>query len=175
MMSDDKKAGGGKKKFLNFTHAQDTVKTSLHHLKYVSFWVFKNRCMDEQNLKCEAARGHLTNLCMLFGLWQLHQDSVACYECGYFTKLPDGQKFSSLILDAIKILNARIRPYAISLIESLEITDNSLLSAIGNSYGDIYEKHLELAKGSRMNTTKAGDAIPDGYIENIMPILKAKM
>ena len=59
--------------------------------------------------------------------------------------------------------------------ESLELTDNSILSAIGNSYGDIYEKHLELAQGSRLNQTKSGDAIPDGYIEHIMPIFKAKM
>jgi len=26
-----------------------------------------------------------------------------------------------------------------------------------------------------MNQTKLGDAIPDGYMEHIMPILKAKM
>ena len=97
------------------------------------------------------------------------------YECGYFYDDGTDTKFSHLLLEAIKLLNKRIRPYAISLIESLEITDNALLSAVGNSYGDIYEKHLELAKNSRLNHTKAGDAIPDGYMEHIMPMLKAKM
>ena len=47
------------------------------------------------------------------------------------------------------------------------------MSAIGNSYGDIYETHLEWAKNSRLNQNKG--AIPDGYMENIMPILQGKL
>ena len=31
------------------------------------------------------------------------------------------------------------------------------------------------AKDSKLNHTKLGDAIPDGYIENIMPLLKGKL
>ena len=57
--------------------------------------------------------------------------------------------------------------------ESLDISDEILCSAIGNSYGDIYNTHLEWAKNSRMN--KNEDAIPDGFKEYMMPILKAKM
>lgn len=49
------------------------------------------------------------------------------------------------------------------------------MSAIGNSYGDIYEKHLECAMNSKLNKTKTGDAIPDGYLELMTPILKAKL
>ena len=48
------------------------------------------------------------------------------------------------------------------------------MSAIGNSYGDIYETHLRWAKDSKLNHTKAGDAIPDGYMENVHP-LKGKL
>ena len=55
------------------------------------------------------------------------------------------------------------------------IDDNSIMSAIGNSYGDIYETQLEWAKDSRLNHTKAGHAIPDGYFEHIMPIFNAKL
>lgn len=72
-------------------------------------------------------------------------------------------------------MNLRIRPQAINIIESLQIDDNQLVSAIGNSYGDIYETHLEWAKDSKLNHTELGDAIPDGYMEYIMPILKGKM
>jgi|TARA_B110000285_G_scaffold193373_1_gene222349 hypothetical protein len=68
-----------------------------------------------------------------------------------------------------------MRPLVISILESAEIPDELLSSAIGNSYGDIYETHLEWAKNSRLNHTKLGDAIPDGYMETIMPILKGKM
>jgi len=47
------------------------------------------------------------------------------------------------------------------------------MSAIGNSYGDIYETHLEWAKTSRFNNDKG--SIPDGYMEYIMPILQGKL
>jgi hypothetical protein len=55
------------------------------------------------------------------------------------------------------------------------LADEILLSAIGNSYGDIYYKHLECAMNSRLNKTKDGDAIPDGFLELMIPVLKAKM
>jgi hypothetical protein len=61
------------------------------------------------------------------------------------------------------------------LLEAVGLSDNVLCSAIGNSYGDIFETHVEWAKNSRLNKTKDGDAIPDGYIEYIMPVLKAKL
>ena len=80
-----------------------------------------------------------------------------------------------MITEAIKLLNAEIRPQAISIIESFGIPDAYLQSAVGNSYGDIYETHLKWAKDSRLNHTKAGDAIPDGYMEYMMPVLKAKL
>ena len=108
---------------------------------------------------------------MLYGLNHLHANSNACYQCGYFADGP----FSELILEAIKAINKEMRPQVISILESAEIPDEFLSSAIGNSYGDIYETHLEWAKNSRLNNTKLGDAIPDGYMENIMPILKGKM
>ena len=47
-----------------------------------------------------------------------------------------------MILEAIKTVNLKIRPFAISLIESIKIPDEIVMSAIGNSYGDIYETHL---------------------------------
>lgn len=108
---------------------------------------------------------------MLNGLDLLNKDSRACYECGYFGSEPYG----SWILGAIKVLNAEIRPHALGLMEAFEMPDNFLMSAIGNSYGDIYETHLRWAQNSRLNKTKAGDAIPDGYLEYMTPILKAKL
>ena len=49
------------------------------------------------------------------------------------------------INEAIKILLNRIRPQVIPLVELWGYTDNTLVSAIGNSYGDIYETHLKWA------------------------------
>lgn len=39
----------------------------------------------------------------------------------------------------------KIRPMAIPLIEICGMSDHILTSAIGNSYGDIYETYLEWA------------------------------
>ena len=43
------------------------------------------------------------------------------------------------------MLLKKIRPQAIPLIELACITDHTITSAIGNSYGDIYETYLEWA------------------------------
>lgn len=80
-----------------------------------------------------------------------------------------------MIEEAMKKLNLLIRPYALSLVEIGDTADCVLQSAVGNSYGDIYETHLRWAKESRLNHTKAGDAIPDGYLEHMTPILKGKL
>jgi hypothetical protein len=48
-----------------------------------------------------------------------------------------------------------------------------LMSAVGNSFGDIYETHLEWAKTSRMNQTEGN--IPEGFFKYIMPIMKGKL
>ena len=102
----------------------------------------------------------------------MHVNSKSCYESGYFVA---GVDFSDLILEAIKSINRLLRPQIINIIESLGSTDMYLQSAIGNSYGDIYETHLRWAKESRLNQTVAGDAIPDGFMELMMPILQAKL
>lgn len=58
-----------------------------------------------------------------------------------------------MILESIKQVNLLIRPQALNIVESMEISDDILQSAIGNSYGDIYETHLEWAKDSKLNHT----------------------
>ena len=71
--------------------------------------------------------------------------------------------------EAIKILLIKIRPQLIPIVEGFGFTDSVIVSAIGNSYGDIYETHLEWAKTSRLNDDKG--SIPDGFMEYIIPIL----
>jgi hypothetical protein len=66
-----------------------------------------------------------------------------------------------------------MRPYVVGILESAEVSDTLLQSAVGNSYGDIYETHLEWAKNSRLNKTP--DAIPEGFMKYMMPVLKGKM
>ena len=87
-------------------------------------------------------------LARIFALKQLSIDSSACYETGYFTS---GAK--DLIIESMKVLVRELRPHMIPLVElqTHELADMSYLSAIGNQYGDIYERQLELAINSRMN------------------------
>ena len=67
----------------------------------------------------------------------------------------------------------KIRPQAIPLIELARVSDNTLCSAIGNSYGDIYETYFEWVKNSRLN--KGEDNIPDNFLEIMGPILQGKL
>jgi len=75
----------------------------------------------------------------------------------------------------MKLVMKELRPQMLNIVESMAYPDMYLMSAIGNSYGDIYETHLEWAKDSRLNKTSRGDAIPDGFMEYMMPVLKSKM
>ena len=113
-------------------------------------------------------RKHFENLICLCGLTWILDFVPIGYDSGY---LEAGQlKFLN---DAVKIILKKLRPYLVPLVEMFQFDDNVLCSAIGNSYGDIYEQHLEVAKNSRLNRTKGN--IPDGYMENIMPILQGKL
>lgn len=45
----------------------------------------------------------------------------------------------------------------VSLIEAYQIEDQELISAIGNSYGDIYETQVKWAKMSKLNKNEVAD------------------
>ena len=64
-----------------------------------------------------------------------------------------------------------LRPQMIPLVElkSDELQDQCYLSAIGNKYGDIYEKQLELAMGSRMNKKPK----PDYWDTLVKPMMQS--
>ena len=108
------------------------------------------------------------NLCALLGLTWLQEYKANGYDAGYF------QKGAQTLMDeAIKLLLAKLRPQMIPLVEQWKFDDNVLMSAIGNSYGDIYETHLEWAKDSRMNKTPGNK--PKNFDKYMMPILKGKL
>lgn len=132
--------------------------------------MFKRKIETDPELTCANTKQLMTDLCLLYGLNYLNYDFSSCFESGFFST---DKPYDNYIIEAIKSLLLRIRPQAIPMIESVEIPDASLCSAIGNSYGDIYETHLKWAKESRMNQTK--DAIPNGFMEYMMPILKGKL
>lgn len=124
-----------KKDFLNLHNGREMENLGNVHTRYVIFWLFKDK-VQNGGIKCQGVKKNLENLCLMYGLNQLYKDPLSCYQSGYFNQHTD---FGELMLEALKLLNAAIRPQAISIIESFEFSDAYLQSAIGNSYGDIYE------------------------------------
>lgn len=78
----------------------------------------------------------LTELVLkVFAVDQLIQDSTVLYETGYFSS---GAR--DILEEGFEVLIKEMRPHMIPMIEVIGVTDFTLLSAIGNSYGDIYEQ-----------------------------------
>lgn len=149
----------------NFLFAND-INNAIHcHLKYVSFKYFMNGL---EQLADPQLKVHMRNLCALNGLTFLQECMTAGYDFGWFKK---GDY--SLIQDAINLLLLKIRPQAIPLVELFGHSDHILCSAIGNSFGDIYEQHLEWAQNSRLN--QGPDNIPKDFHKYIGPILLGKL
>jgi hypothetical protein len=59
----------------------------------------------------------------------------------------------------------------LNLIEAFELDDNITMSAIGNYDGNVYERLMNWARGSRLNNY---DVLP-GFEDNIRPFLAAKL
>lgn len=103
------------------------------HIMLVVFTTFKSS-IEQMNTKCPKIKENLEHLCKLFALNELMKDSAACYEAGYFQV-----GMGSLIMDAMKHLMDVLRPQMIGLVEAFDVPDSYIVSAIGNSYGDVYE------------------------------------
>jgi len=151
----------------NMIFATDLLKMSYAHLTTVAFLIFRNH-MFGVDIKCKNLEKHITNLAILYGIDYLKQDCSSLYECGYFNK-----GHGKMLDEAFKLTLAKLRPQLVGLVEIFDYPDEVLMSAIGNSYGDIYETHLEWAQSSRLNNNKG--SIPDGWVEHIMPILQGKL
>ena len=156
--------------------ALEIVSVARAHIKLVSFILFKAKIITNKDIPMRTFK-NINNVEImgyfgkLYGLVVLQESTLhGLYQCGYFQP---GIDYSNLILDAIKRINLAIRPHILNTLESFASVEEFNMSAIGNQYGDIYETHLEWAKNSRMNHNE--DAIPDGYLQYMMPILKGKM
>ena len=111
-------------------------------------------------VKCGSLRHHLESLIITFGLTELARNSTPLYDCGYLRAGSSVQ-----IVEAIKSLTAELRPQY--------IPDGTLNSAIGNSYGDIYENYINLAANSRLN--RSGSTFAKGIKEYMLPVLTGKL
>ena len=132
----------GKKAKAN-NHAMDVVKMTQLHIRYVTYILMADKVKE---IRDPNLRGHFTNLSVLVALRFVSEFEQVAFACGYL-KLSE----NDLIGEAFKLMLDAIRPQAIPLVELMYIPDEVLCSAIGNSYGDIYETQFEWAKNSRIN------------------------
>jgi len=102
------------------------------HIKYVTILIAEQKM---KNLKCPNLRKHMNDILALAAMTFVNEFKAVGYDSQYFKT-----GTNDLLDDALKLLLKRLRPQIIPLVECiLPIPDNELMSAIGNSYGDIYE------------------------------------
>ena len=117
----------------NEVYQQDQITFSLYHCVYYTVWAARHY-LGRNKIACPNLKRHTEQLVLLYGLIELAKDLGPLYDCGYFAPGAGAQ-----ITEAIKQLTATLRPQYIGLVESFDIPDSVLNSAVGNSYGDIYE------------------------------------
>jgi acyl-CoA oxidase len=121
---------------VNTALSMDLVKMAHTHIMYVTFTNFV-RHIETHPYSCPKIKENLYILARIYALTELLQDSVPLYETGFFA-MGTYQHLMEAQKDNIKL----IRPQMIPLVEAFAIPDSYLVSAIGNSYGDIYETQL---------------------------------
>jgi acyl-CoA oxidase len=150
----------------NSLYSVDIVSMTQTHMLFVVFKLFR-AWSESAEIKCNGIKKNLQNLLRLYALTELQSgDTAANYENGFFAPGTQG-----ILLEASKRLMKELRPQMIPLIEAWEFPDEVLISAIGNSYGDIYETQMEWARNSRLNKTP----VPKGFNEYFKPILTGKL
>lgn len=149
----------------NELYGQAKVVMTKYHMQYLAFKLYRDK-VESHPFKDENVRNILKNLAIIHGLDLLIKDCGSVFEAGYF-----GEGSFSAMRTAMAKSIGRFRPQMIPTVEAFKAHDGILVSAIGNSYGDIYETQLEWAKNSRLNKRK----IPPYFEEYIKPILQAKL
>lgn len=152
-----------KMKLINEKAAGHLLQTSKCHHEYVCFSLFK-KAIDNYKFKNENSRAMMTLMAKIFALNILKNDTTTLYESGYFAR-----GSGELLVECFDKACQMLRPQIIPLIEgeNEEIFDNSYMSAIGNKYGDIYERLMELSMGNKVNNTPKA-AYWDSLIKPIM-------
>eukprot|EP01060_Flectonema_neradi_P010575 TRINITY_DN17658_c0_g1_i1.p1 TRINITY_DN17658_c0_g1~~TRINITY_DN17658_c0_g1_i1.p1 ORF type:complete len:723 (+),score=185.67 TRINITY_DN17658_c0_g1_i1:67-2235(+) len=132
------------------------VNAAERHCYYFMFLKFKKTVEDTTDTEVAKV---LHQLCMLFGLSQIIDGSGWGGIIG-----SEGQQVAEVaVADILKAL----RPNAVSLVDSFDIPDRVLNSAIGRSDGNVYEALFKNARDSPLNTTGPFK----GYSEFLKPHL----
>jgi hypothetical protein len=143
----------------NETFQQAKITMVKAHLNYLTFAIFRERTC---NIPDQILRSHLELIARIWAIESLLQDSGPVFDAGFF-----GKGATNLLRKSLAEAVAKLRPQLVPLAESFYAPDEWAPSVIGNSFGDIYELQLEMAKSSRLNEHE----VPPYFNQLIKPIL----
>lgn len=104
------------------------------HITYQMFLMAKDR-FENGEFKDANIRPVLELVLKVYAVNQLMSENRGLYECGFFST-----GSGRLLDDAFKSLLVELRPHMIPLVETMQMIDRVNDSAIGNKFGDIYER-----------------------------------
>jgi acyl-CoA oxidase len=116
----------------------------------------------------------LTRLFQLFALKHIENDLADFVASGWFESAREAGR---LVKQGIKDLLAQLRPDAVPLVDSFDLSDYELNSALGRHDGNYIETLYQWAQLDPLNTQQAelGGAAIDGYQEYLRPLLRANL
>eukprot|EP01118_Nematostelium_gracile_P014776 TRINITY_DN5834_c0_g1_i3.p1 TRINITY_DN5834_c0_g1~~TRINITY_DN5834_c0_g1_i3.p1 ORF type:complete len:661 (+),score=163.65 TRINITY_DN5834_c0_g1_i3:142-2124(+) len=131
------------------------------------FFVMVQNFIDGVNQTADPnLRNIIKKLCDLFTLFYLEKDLVDYLEDGFMNSNQAG-----LVRDSVKFLLDQIRPEAVALVDSFNISDRKLNSALGRYDGNAYEAMFSLAQRSEFNKKN----VLDSYHQYLKPLFHSKM
>ena len=138
------------------------------HMFYLVFNVYRTK-IEEIPFKDARIKDHLKLLGKILALDHLLNGGAVVFDSGFFAT----GSYANL-QQAMSICIKELRPQMIPLVESIYFPDEMVPSVLGNSYGDIYEYQMEMAKKSRVNKHNA-DNIPPYFDRLMKPVLRGKL
>ena len=76
-----------------------------------------------------------------------------------------------LIQSRLHVLRGEIRPIAVSLVDSFDFSDDTLLSALGAYDGQVYSRLMQAAVKPPLNA----HSVPETVKQHLLPFLKANI
>ncbi|KAF9433462.1 hypothetical protein BGZ76_009425 [Entomortierella beljakovae] len=101
-----------------------------------------------------SAKEVLTNLSTLFALHMIHKEPGQFLASGYL----DAKQVSVLGKAIMDVMEEKIRPNAVGLVDAFAFPDYYLNSALGRFDGKVYEAYTEMATREPINQTEVSEA-----------------
>ncbi|XP_047331927.1 peroxisomal acyl-coenzyme A oxidase 1-like [Impatiens glandulifera] len=142
----------------------DLVEAAIAHCQVIIVSKFIKKL--EQEIPGYGVKQQLEVLCFIYALFLLHK-----HQGDFLATKCITPKQAHLANEQLRYLYAKVRPNAVSLVDSFNHTDHLLGSILGRYDGNVYQKLYEEAWKDPLNDS----VIIDGYHDYIRPLLKRQL